>query len=35
MKTKNILLFNPVGKNAKVSVFFQNGRIGILTFKPL
>jgi len=25
MQTKNILLFNPVGKNAKVSVFFQDG----------
>ena len=25
MQTKNILLFNPVGKNAKVSVFFQGG----------
>ena len=25
MQTRNILLFNPVGKNAKVSVFFQNG----------
>ncbi len=25
MQTRNILLFNPVGKNAKVSVFFQDG----------
>lgn len=25
MQTKNILLFNLVGKNPKVSVFFQNG----------
>ena len=25
MQTKNILLFNPIGKNAKVSVFFQDG----------
>lgn len=25
MQTKNILLFNPVGKDAKVSVYFQNG----------
>lgn len=25
MQTKNILLFNPAGKNAKVSVFFQEG----------
>jgi hypothetical protein len=25
MQTKNILLFNPVGKNAKVSVYFQDG----------
>jgi len=25
MQTKNILLFNPAGKNAKVSVFFQDG----------
>ncbi len=25
MQTKNILLFNPVGKNDKVSVFFQDG----------
>ena len=25
MQTRNILLFNPVGKNAKVSVFFQGG----------
>ena len=25
MQIKNILLFNPVGKNAKVSVFFQDG----------
>ena len=24
MQTRNILLFNPVGKNAKVSVFFQD-----------
>ena len=25
MQTKNILLFNPVGKNAKVSVYFNDG----------
>jgi hypothetical protein len=25
MQTKNILLFNPAGKNAKVSVYFQDG----------
>lgn len=25
MQTRNILLFNPVGKNSKVSVFFQDG----------
>lgn len=25
MQTKNILLFNPVGNNSKVSVFFQDG----------
>lgn len=25
MQTRNILLFNPVGKNAKVSVYFQDG----------
>jgi hypothetical protein len=25
MQTRNILLINPVGKNAKVSVFFQDG----------
>ena len=25
MQTKNILLFNPVGKNVKVSLFFQDG----------
>lgn len=25
MQTKNILLFNPAGKNAKVSVYFQEG----------
>ena len=24
MQTKNILLFNPVGKNAKVSVYFND-----------
>jgi hypothetical protein len=25
MQTKNILLFNPAGKNAKVSVYFHDG----------
>lgn len=25
MQTRNILLFNPIGKNAKVSVYFQDG----------
>ena len=25
MQTKNILLFNPVGKNAKACVCFQDG----------
>jgi hypothetical protein len=30
MQTKNILLFNPVGKNAKVSVYFQDGTFWLI-----